>query len=40
MALWKPDPTCYVCGDDIRGLRPHQTRLQGGDAFSDAYRCP
>jgi methanethiol oxidase len=24
-------------GDDFRGLRVHQTRLQGGDASSDSY---
>ncbi|MDN5747277.1 MAG: selenium-binding family protein [Pseudonocardia sp.] len=24
-------------GDDLRGLRPHQVRLQGGDASSDSY---
>jgi selenium-binding protein 1 len=25
-------------GDDFRGLRVHQTRLQGGDASSDSHR--
>jgi len=27
-------------GDDFRGLRPHQTRMQGGDASSDSYCYP
>jgi selenium-binding protein 1 len=32
-----PDPRFFPHGDDWRGLRPHQTRLQGGDASSDSY---
>jgi selenium-binding protein 1 len=31
------DPRFYPNGDDFRGLRVHQTRLQGGDASSDSY---
>ncbi|MEP9382098.1 selenium-binding protein SBP56-related protein [Nocardioides cheoyonin] len=31
------DPRFFPHGDDFRGLRPHQTRLQGGDASSDSY---
>ena len=27
-------------GDEFRGLRVHQTRLQGGDASSDSYCFP
>jgi methanethiol oxidase len=27
-------------GDDFRGLRVHQVRLQGGDASSDSYCYP
>ncbi|MEW9555184.1 selenium-binding protein SBP56-related protein [Nonomuraea sp. NPDC050783] len=27
-------------GEDFRGLRPHQVRLQGGDASSDSYCFP
>jgi selenium-binding protein 1 len=32
-----PDPGFFPNGDDFRGLRVHQTRLQGGDASSDSY---
>jgi selenium-binding protein 1 len=31
------DPGFFPSGDDFRGLRIHQTRLQGGDASSDSY---
>ena len=31
------DPQFFPNGDDFRGLRVHQTRLQGGDASSDSY---
>ena len=31
------DPSFFPHGDDFRGLRVHQTRLQGGDASSDSY---
>jgi methanethiol oxidase len=31
------DPRFFPGGDDFRGLRVHQTRLQGGDASSDSY---
>ncbi len=31
------DGRFFLHGDDWRGLRPHQTRLQGGDASSDSY---
>jgi selenium-binding protein 1 len=31
------DPRFFPFGDDFRGLRVHQTRLQGGDASSDSY---
>jgi selenium-binding protein 1 len=31
------DPGFFPSGDDFRGLRVHQTRLQGGDASSDSY---
>jgi methanethiol oxidase len=31
------DPRFFPQGDDFRGLRVHQTRLQGGDASSDSY---
>jgi selenium-binding protein 1 len=31
------DPGFFLSGDDFRGLRVHQTRLQGGDASSDSY---
>ena len=30
-------PRFFPHGDDFRGLRVHQTRLQGGDASSDSY---
>jgi selenium-binding protein 1 len=32
-----PDPRFFPNGEDFRGLRVHQTRLQGGDASSDSY---
>jgi methanethiol oxidase len=32
-----PDPRFFPSGDDFRGLRVHQTRLQAGDASSDSY---
>jgi selenium-binding protein 1 len=31
------DPRFFPHGDDFRGMRVHQTRLQGGDASSDSY---
>jgi methanethiol oxidase len=31
------DVAFFPNGDDFRGLRVHQTRLQGGDASSDSY---
>ena len=31
------DANFFPHGDDFRGLRVHQTRLQGGDASSDSY---
>jgi selenium-binding protein 1 len=31
------DPGFFPNGHDFRGLRVHQTRLQGGDASSDSY---
>ncbi|MGY1692692.1 selenium-binding family protein [Geodermatophilus sp. SYSU D01105] len=31
------DERFFPHGEDWRGLRPHQTRLQGGDASSDSY---
>ena len=31
------DVRFFPNGDDFRGLRVHQTRLQGGDASSDSY---
>ena len=31
------DPGFFPHGDDFRGLRAHQVRLQGGDASSDSY---
>ncbi|GII91468.1 selenium-binding protein [Sinosporangium siamense] len=34
------DERFFPNGDDFRGLRPHQTRLQGGDASSDSYCFP
>ncbi|MQA78004.1 MAG: selenium-binding protein [Streptosporangiales bacterium] len=35
-----PDGRFFPHGDDFRGLRVHQTRLQGGDASSDSYCYP
>jgi len=32
-----PDQRFFPNGDAFRGLRVHQTRLQGGDASSDSY---
>jgi selenium-binding protein 1 len=32
-----PDSRFLPHGDEFRGLRVHQTRLQGGDASSDSY---
>jgi selenium-binding protein 1 len=34
------DPRFFPHGDDFRGRRVHQTRLQGGDASSDSYCFP
>ncbi|WP_343948506.1 selenium-binding protein SBP56-related protein [Nonomuraea longicatena] len=34
------DTAFFPHGDDFRGLRPHQIRLQGGDASSDSYCYP
>ncbi|MFI6601937.1 selenium-binding protein SBP56-related protein [Nonomuraea sp. NPDC050536] len=34
------DKNFFPHGDDFRGLRPHQVRLQGGDASSDSYCYP
>ncbi|MFD1931012.1 selenium-binding protein SBP56-related protein [Nonomuraea mangrovi] len=34
------DERFFPHGDDFRGLRPHQVRLQGGDASSDSYCYP
>jgi methanethiol oxidase len=31
------DPRFFPHGDDFRGMRVHQTRLEGGDASSDSY---
>jgi selenium-binding protein 1 len=31
------DERVFPHGDDFRGLRAHQVRLQGGDASSDSY---
>ena len=31
------DSRFFPHGEDFRGLRVHQTRLQGGDASSDSY---
>ena len=31
------DARFFPSGDDSRGLRVHQTRLQAGDASSDSY---
>jgi methanethiol oxidase len=33
----KADTRFFLHGDDFRGLRVHQVRLQGGDASSDSY---
>ncbi|MFG1940022.1 selenium-binding protein SBP56-related protein [Micromonospora tulbaghiae] len=35
-----PDPRFFPRGEEFRGLRVHQTRLQGGDASSDSYCFP
>jgi selenium-binding protein 1 len=32
-----PDSQFFLHGEDFRGLRVHQVRLQGGDASSDSY---
>lgn len=32
-----PNDQFFLHGDDFRGLRVHQVRLQGGDASSDSY---
>ena len=32
-----PDPRFFPNGDQFRGLRVHQTRLEAGDASSDSY---
>ncbi|TMR22990.1 selenium-binding protein [Nonomuraea turkmeniaca] len=34
------DTRFFPHGEDFRGLRPHQVRLQGGDASSDSYCFP
>jgi selenium-binding protein 1 len=34
------DPRFFPHGEEFRGLRVHQTRLQGGDASSDSYCFP
>ncbi len=34
------DERFFPSGEDFRGLRVHQTRLQGGDASSDSYCYP
>ena len=34
------DTGFFPHGDDFRGNRVHQTRLQGGDASSDSYCFP
>ncbi|HZE32117.1 MAG TPA: selenium-binding protein SBP56-related protein [Actinoallomurus sp.] len=34
------DTRFFPSGEDFRGLRVHQTRLQGGDASSDSYCYP
>jgi selenium-binding protein 1 len=31
------DESFFPHGDEFRGLRVHQIRLQGGDASSDSY---
>src|SRR5215217_4237948 len=35
--VYATDSRFFPHGDDFRGLRVHQTRLQGGDASSDSY---
>ena len=35
-----PDQRFFPNGEAFRGLRVHQTRLQGGDASSDSYCFP
>ncbi|ABK74613.1 selenium-binding protein SBP56-related protein [Mycolicibacterium smegmatis] len=35
-----PDDRFFLHGEDFRGLRVHQVRLQGGDASSDSYCYP
>ena len=35
-----PDERFFPHGEEFRGLRVHQTRLQGGDACSDSYCFP
>ncbi len=32
-----PDNRFFPNGEDFRGLRVHQIRLQGGDASGDSY---
>jgi selenium-binding protein 1 len=32
-----PDTRFFPVGEEFRGLRVHQIRLQGGDASSDSY---
>lgn len=34
------DERFFPHGEDFKGLRPHQVRLQGGDASSDSYCYP
>jgi methanethiol oxidase len=34
------DADFFPHGNDFRGNRVHQTRLQGGDASSDSYCLP
>jgi selenium-binding protein 1 len=34
------DQRFFPHGEDFRGLRPHQIRLEGGDASSDSYCYP
>jgi selenium-binding protein 1 len=36
----EPDLRFFPHGEAFRGLRVHQTRLQGGDASSDSYCFP
>ncbi len=31
------DPGFFPHAEDVRGLRVHQVRLQGGDSSSDSY---